>query len=99
MNKTYEEFDPQLGIKTTLHEGDGKTVYQKTYDAQPFFDAAAEQRAVTRGERWGDGRHVGFIPMADLGMMMRQDGTIRPERVVQWLKDHPKVVTFEKFLK
>ena len=97
--KTYEEYDPQLGIKTTLHELDGKTVYQKTYDAQPFLDAAAEQRALTRGDRWGEGRHVGFIPPAELATMMRRDGTIRPESVVAWLKANKAMVTFEKFLK
>lgn len=96
--KTYEEFDPQLGIKTTLHEVEGKTVYEKSYDAQPFLDAAAEERALTRGERWGEGRKVGTIPMAELATMMRQDGTIRPERVIAWLKANQAMVTFEKFL-
>ena len=96
--KTYEEFDSQLGIKTTLHEVEGKTVYEKSYDAQPFLDAAAEERALTRGERWGEGRKVGTIPMAELATMMRQDGTIRPERVVAWLKANQAMVTFEKFL-
>ena len=47
--KTYEEVNPQLGIKTTLHELDGKTVYQKTYDAQPFLDVAAERRLYSYG--------------------------------------------------
>ena len=96
--KTFETFDPNLGIKTTLHELDGKTVYEKEYDAEPFLKAAAEERAVTRGERWGEMRKVGTIPMAELATMMRRDGTIRPEAVTAWLKRHEAMVSFEKFL-
>jgi hypothetical protein len=96
--KTLEIVDGNLGIKTALHELDGKTVFQKTYDAEPFLRQAAEERAVTRGERWGEMRKVGTIPMAELATMMRQDGTIRPERVQEWLKRNPALVSFEKFL-
>lgn len=82
-----------------MHDVDGKVTIQKTYDAQPFLDAAAEQRASTRGESWGQGRHVGYIPPAELATMMRRDGTIRPESVVAWLKKNEAMVTFEKFLR
>ena len=37
--------------------------------------------------------------MAELATMMRQDGTIRPERVAAWLKQNQAMVTFDKFLK
>lgn len=97
--KTYEEFDPQLGIKTTLHEVEGRTVFQKTYDAEPFLKVAAEHRALTDGQRWGEGRFVGTIPPAELATMMRRDGTIRPEAVTAWLKANPAMVAFSKFLK
>jgi hypothetical protein len=94
----FTDFDPNLGIKTTLHFLEDKTVYQKQYDAEPFLKAAAEERAATRGERWGEGRKVGTIPMAVISEFMRQDGTIRPERVIAWLKQNQAMVTFEKFL-
>ena len=96
---TVQEHDAQLGITTKLHELDGKTVYQKSYDAEPFLQAAAELRAQTEGERWGENRHVGFIPMAELGTMMRQDGRIDPVRALAWLKSRPALVTFSKVLK
>jgi hypothetical protein len=98
MNETYQEYDAQLGIKSAVHILDGKTVYRKTYDAEPFLKQAAEERAATRGESWGDGRKVGTIPMAELATMMRRDGTVRPEAVVAWLKANQAMVTFEKFL-
>lgn len=89
----------EQGIRTELHEEDGKLVFKKTYDAEPFLEEAAELRALTRGERWGDvGRHVGFIPMAELGQMMRRDGSFDKAEVRKFLHKNPAFVTFEKYL-
>lgn len=94
------DLNPQQGIRTELHEEDGKVVFKKTYDAQPFLEEAAELRALTRGERWGDvGRHVGYIPMAELGHMMRRDGSFDKAEVRKFLQKNPAFVTFEKYLK
>ena len=93
------EHDSQTGITTTVHDLDGRTVIQKTYDAKPFIETAAAIRADTDGEKWGEMRHVGFIPMAELGKMMRQDGGFDRDRLVAWLKANPKLATFSKVLK
>lgn len=93
------EHDAETGITTSVHYLDGKTVIQKEYDAQPFLEAAADMRAATEGQRWGENRHVGFIPMAELGKMMRQDGGFDRERVIAWLRANPKLATFSKVLK
>ena len=93
------EHDAQTGITTTVHYLDGKTVIQKEYDAQPLLDTAAEMRAATEGQRWGEMRHVGFIPMAELGKMMRQDGGFDRDRLIAYLKANPKLATFSKVLK
>lgn len=93
------EHDAQTGITTTVHYLDGKTVIQKEYDAQPLLEAAADMRAATEGQRWGEMRHVGFIPMAELGKMMRQDGGFDRDRLIAWLKANPKLATFSKVLK
>ena len=95
----HKEHDAQTGITTTVHDLDGRTVIQKTYDAKPFLDIAAERRAATDGEKWGDMRHVGFIPMAELATMMRQDGGIDQKRVIAWLRANPNLATFNKVLK
>lgn len=76
------EHDAETGITTSVHYLDGKTVIQKEYDAQPLLDTAAEMRAATEGQRWGEMRHVGFIPMAELGKMMRQDGGFDRDRLI-----------------
>jgi hypothetical protein len=97
----FKEHDAQTGITTTVHHIDDadRTVIQKSYDSKPFTDLAAEMRAQTEGQRWGEMRHVGFIPMAELATMMRQDGTIDNKRAMAWLKANPSMATFSKALK
>jgi hypothetical protein len=99
MTTVFKERDEQTGITTVVHEVENKTVIEKQYDAEPFLKTAAEQRAVTAGECWGEMRHVGFVPMAELATMMRQDGGIDQVRLRAWLKANPALVTFDKFLK
>lgn len=99
MSIVYTEADQQTGIKTKVHDLDSKVVIEKSYDAQPFIEHAADMRAATEGQRWGEMRYVGSIPMAELATMMRQDGTIDNARVVEWLKKNPAMVAFSKFLK
>ncbi len=93
------EFDAQTGIKTTVHKVENAVQIVKTWDAEPFLAAAAERRAATQGERWGEMRHVGFIPAAVMGQFMRQDGGFDTKRCVAWLKENPAFVTFDKVLK
>jgi hypothetical protein len=97
----FKDHDAQTGITTTVHyiEDANRVAIQKTYDAEPFLKAASEMRASTEGERWGDMRHVGYIPMAELATMLRQDGTIDKKRVVEFLKKNPAFATFSKVLK
>lgn len=97
--KTLQEFNPHLGIKTELHEEDGRVVIAKKWDAEPMLKACAEERAVTEGQRWGEFRKVGTIPMAELAKLMRQDGTIDQQRCLAWIKANPAFVTFSKVLK
>lgn len=99
MAKVFTDYDALTGIKTVVHETETTTAIEKVYDAQPFLDTAHAMRSATAGERWGEARHVGFIPMAELGKMMRQDGGFDRKRVLEYLKANPKIVTFEKFLK
>lgn len=95
----YTDYDALTGIKTVVHETETKTAIEKVYDAEPFLEVAKEMRAHTAGERWGEIRHIGFIPMAEMGKMMRQDGGFDKRRVLKYLKANPALCTFEKFLK
>lgn len=96
---TLRDHDAQLGITTTVESIEGKVRIGKTYDAEPFLATAAEMRADTEGERWGELRHVGFIPMAELSKFYRQDGGFDHKRCMAWLKANPALCTFSKALK
>lgn len=98
-NYTIQEIDPLTGIETTVHRVDGKVAIQKGYDAAPFLELASAARNATAGQRWGEMRHVGTIPMAELSKFYRQDGRLDKKRMVAWLKANPAFVTFDKLLK
>lgn len=99
MSIVLKDQDPRLGITTQVHDVGDKVVIQKTYDAQPLIEACAAERAATEGQRWGEFRKVGTIPMAELATMMRQDGTIDNKRALEWIKRNPAFVTFGRVLK
>jgi hypothetical protein len=65
-----------------------------------MVDLAAEMRGERQGERWSEyGTHVGFIPMSELGTMMRQDGGFDKARIREWLQRNPAFVSFDKYLR
>lgn len=99
MTVTYQDIDPNTGTVTRLHEVEGKVSVQKTFDAEPLLRMAAAERAASQGERWGEGRKVGSIPMAVLGQFMRQDGALDVKRLEAWLRVNPAFVSYEPFLK
>ena len=53
------------------------------------------------GQRWGDDRFVGIIPMAELTRINTtyQIAEERKHQILAWLRDNPKLVTFDKFLR
>jgi hypothetical protein len=89
----------ELGIVTKMHDVDGKVTIEKTYDSQPILEACAAERAATEGQKWGELRKIGSIPMAELATMMRQDGRIDQKRAWAWVKANPAFCTFTKALK
>lgn len=79
-------------------EGD-QAVTKLTYDAQPFLERAHAERQATAGERWGDGRKVGTMPMAQYAEFLKIPGAEQRKKfVLDWLKANPAFVTFDKFL-
>lgn len=97
MKTVFTDSDAELGIETRVHQGDGKTVIEKTYDAQPFLEHAANMRAATEGQRWGEGRVVGTVPPAVVSMFLRQDGRLDAKRCAAWLKENPHMIWFDRF--
>ena len=96
---TMDEGLDAYGIrKQVTFEGD-QAVTKLTYDAEPILEACQAERNATAGERWGDGRKVGSIPMAVYNQVLKIPGaTERQVFILKWLKTNPAFVTFDKFL-
>lgn len=91
----------EYGIARDIRvEGDA-LITKQTYDAGPLIEAAHSARVASSSDRWGNGHFVGIIPIAEL---MRISETFksseeRKTAILTWLRDNPKLVTFDKFLK
>jgi hypothetical protein len=100
-NVTIDEGVNEYGIRRQIIlEGD-HAVTKLTYDAAPLLESAQAERNATAGERWGEMRKIGVIPMAEL---TRINDTYKSEverkaQILLWLKANPYMVTFDKFLK
>ena len=91
----------EYGIARDIRiEGDN-AITKLTYDAQPLIEAAHSARVATSSDRWGDGHFVGIIPIAELTRINEtfQGAEARMHAILSWLRDNPKLVTFDKFLK
>ena len=100
-NITIDEGVNEFGIRREIILDGDQAVTKLTYDAEPLIEAAAQARIDTQGQRWGDGRFVGIIPIAELSRINEtyHGAEERKHQILSWLRDNPKLVTFEKFLK
>lgn len=99
-NVTIDEGVNEYGIRREIIlEGD-QAVTKLTYDAAPLLEAAKAERNATAGERWGEMRKIGVIPMAVLSHINETyKGEVeRKAQILLWLKENPAMVTFDKFL-
>ena len=91
----------EYGVTTEMMIEDGNFISKQTYDAGPMIEAAAAARVASDGKRWGDGQFVGIIPMPELQRINKQYASSeeRKHAILTWLRDNPKLVTFDKFLR
>jgi len=100
-NFTLDEGVDAYGVrKQVTFEGD-QAVTKLTYDAEPMLEQAKAERNATAGERWGEMRKVGVIPMAVYNeIQTRVQGSLeRSAEIMLWLKRNPNMVSFDRFLK
>lgn len=98
---TVNEGTDKFGSHRSTIFQDDEIVFKQTFDAEPIMEMAKAERDATAGERWGDGRKVGTIPMPIYNQIL-QKYKGREEReyaILCWLKANQNFVTFEKFLK
>lgn len=95
--------DVSNGVTTTLHFQGQDLIVQRQWDAEPFLKAAAEERARTQGERWGEMRKVFTLPPAEHGRFLVETRGQSSKEKQQWLRkwaaENPALVGFDRYLK
>lgn len=87
------------GIHTELIFQGDEVIKKQTYDAEPFLKRAAEARAETRGQRWGEMRKLGEIPAHIHAELLKiRDRKEREKAIYAYFRDKPDLVWFERFL-
>lgn len=91
----------EYGVARDIRVEGDSVVTKQTYDAAPLLEAAHDARVATAGQRWGDGHFVGIIPIPELTRINEQfqSAEERKHAILSWLRDNPRMVTFDKFLK
>lgn len=98
---TIDEGVDRYGVRQELIFQGDEVVSKLTYDAGPMIEAAKAERSASAGDRWGDGRKVGTIPMAVLNQINQtyQGREEREKQILLWLRQNEAFVTFDKFMK
>jgi hypothetical protein len=85
------------GTRKQIHVSDDTIIEQNTFDAEPVLQAAKEARELTEGQRWGDGKVIGKVPMhiyAQCAVMSKQD---QHNFLLDYLRANPAFIAFGKF--
>lgn len=86
------------GTHTKVKFENDQIVKIKSFDAKPLIEQCKAERLATEGEKWGEMRKVGTIPMAIYSQMLTmKDQTERTKFVRQWLKQNTAFITFDRY--
>jgi hypothetical protein len=90
----------EYGIHTQVSfEGD-RVIKKQSYDASAMLEACKAERIATDGQRWGEMRKVGTIPMAEYAKFLAiKDNQERKKMIQRFLQQNPHFCTFDKYLK
>lgn len=99
-NVTVDEGVDAYGTRTQLHfEGDSLIV-QKSFDGKGLADHCKDINNATSGQRWGEMRHVGTLPMVIYAKASAiRDNKERLAFIKGWLRQNPHFITFDRYMK
>jgi hypothetical protein len=90
----------KYGVRKTVHFDGDQVVSEFSYDAAPIIEQCKEERIVSAGERWGDGRKIGTLPPTVMAQVFAIQGVEeRKKFILNYLRANPAFVSFDKFLK
>ena len=89
------------GIHTELIFQGDEVVQKQSFDASPIIEACKAERIATAGQRWGEMRKVGSIPIAsdNRNVATHKNQEERRAAVLMYIKANSDFATFDKFLK
>jgi hypothetical protein len=88
------------GVHTTTHFQEGEMIVHKAFDAQPLLDYAKRAREATEGQRWGDGKFIGTIPMAVYAQIQAlPDRDAREQAIMTFFRENQAFTMFDRALK
>lgn len=99
-NVNIDEGVDAYGTRTQiLFEGDDLIV-KKSFDGKALADHCQEINKATAGEKWGEMRHVGTLPMAVYGKALAiKENKERMKFIKNWLRENPHFITFNRYMK
>jgi hypothetical protein len=93
-----DEGTDAYGVNTQVIFEGNQIVKKRSFDANPILEACKAERLATEGQRWGEMRKVGTIPMAKyVEFMAIPDQNERKKKVKSWLLQNEGFITFEKY--
>lgn len=99
-NVTVDEGVDEYGTRTQLHFEGESLIVQKSFDGQGLADQCKAINNATAGQRWGEMRHVGTLPMAIYGKALAmKDNKERMTFIRNYLKQNPHFITFDRYMK
>ena len=84
---------------------DSQSYYETAEDMQrvtteqnvdSILEYAADMRQATQGEKYGEMRKMGVMPMAVIGQAMREGWINDQNKMREWFRLNPKFKTFDK---
>jgi len=87
----------KTAISDVFVESEGDTQRITTHqNVDAILEDAAEQRAATSGQKYGEFRKVAVMPMSVVGQAMREGWLYDQNKVRQWVRDNPAFKTFDR---
>lgn len=98
-HQIYEGHEQGVHTHTVFEEG--QMIVAKTFDAAPLVEYAKRAREATEGQRWGDGKLIGTIPLPVYAQIQQKypDREGREQAIMKFFREQTAFVMFDKALK
>lgn len=99
-NVTIDEGVDAYGTHTQLSFEGESMIVKKSFDGHALADQCKAINAATAGQRWGEMRHVGTLPMAVYAKATEiKENKARHAFIRNWLQQNPHFITFDRYMK